>query len=159
MVRLADVVLRGVQWRIKKGEVIPNDELAGVVERYGARGIPDDVRALVAERLRAVPFPKKPRGRPAQSENDRRDHLIRALILESLLHFEWARLGGRRGQKEQAIEQVANEVELKASTLKRILSHEAPKARAAAERDPTLRWPFSDVALQALEDARAKRRK
>jgi hypothetical protein len=159
MVRLSDLRWRGLAWRIQQGEVIANEELADAVERSGARGIPDDVRALIAERLRAMPHPKRPRGRPAQTENDRRAHLLRALILESMLHFEWARLGGRRGKKGDALDHVASEAGLKTSTLTRILSHDAPAARAAAKRDPTLWWPLSDPARQALADARAKGRK
>lgn len=144
--------------RREQGEHITNDELAALIALATDEPIPDDMRALIAERLRHGP-PRRRRGRPASNESNRRAHLLRALILESMLHFYWARLGGRRGQRAKAAEQVAREAEMSVETLKRILSHEAPKARRAAELDLTLYWPLSEHALQALADARADKEK
>ena len=145
--------------RQKHGEPITNEELATLVALATTEPIPADMRALIADRLRHGP-PKKRRGRPSSDPNARvRAHLFRALVLESMLHFEWARLGGGRGQKERAAEQVARDAQLSVETLRRILSHDAPKARRAVEQDPTLWWPLSEVALQTLAEAREGNKK
>lgn len=126
MVRLSDSKLRSVQWRLKKGEVISNTDLADVVERYAARGLPEDVLALIAARLRAAKTPA-PRGRPKNPNAT----VARALTIHNDVMVEWAKLGGRHGQREKAINAAAVKLSLSPETVRDALENDAPAARRA----------------------------
>lgn len=126
MVRLFDSKLRSIRWRLKKGEVISNTDLADVVERYGACGIPEDVLALIATRLRAAKTPA-PRGRPKNPNAT----VARALTIHNNVMVEWAQLGGRRGQREKAINAAAVKLSLSPETVRDALENDAPAARRA----------------------------
>lgn len=136
MVRVVDLKIRGLEYRLTKGDLITNDELAEVVERYGTGTLPDRLRALVVERLRTAPTPR-PRGRP-KNPNAR---VARALTIYNNVMIEWARLGGRRGQRNRAIEIAAEKLEIAPETVRDALENDAPDAR---RRHPSLAFSLRE---------------
>jgi hypothetical protein len=124
MVRISDLKLMGVEYRLMKGDLISNHELADVVQRWGTDPLSDGLRSLIVERLRVAPTPR-PRGRPKNPKA----RAARALTIYNQVVFEWAQLGGRRGQRTAAIEKAAEILKLKPETVRDALENDAPAAR------------------------------
>lgn len=143
MVRVSQLHWGMIQRRLADGETITNGELANAIEHFGLQDISGEVRVLVAARLRLAQTPGA-RGRPRRPNASH----SRALNIYNRVNLEWARLGGKRGQKKEAIKQAAATLQLTINTVEDALANDAPSARR--------RYPYLAFTVEQWVEALAR---
>jgi hypothetical protein len=123
MVRLSDLRWRELRARLAHGDVLTSAELADLLQAFGRDGIPDDIRAVLVERLRKAPTPGK--GRPRQTAEGERKRTAWVLSIYNRVNQHWA----RGGKKAEAIAKTAAEYDRSVEYIRDILKNHAPKAR------------------------------